>query len=562
LTTRRDETVLNEILGQLNAEAGDSRPKTLWEAPAPLGLVGRLPAFPVECLTSSWMREFVESLAEALQTPLDLPGMLLLSALAACAGGRVRVEVRSGWEEPLNLYVAVALPPGERKSAAVNEVAAPLIEFEAGRTVEMGPEIAEARAQRKVAEKTLEALQNQAAKAIGGERERLMEEVATAARELEDCAVPASYRLLADDATPEALASLLAEQRGRMAVLSPEGGIFGLMAGRYASTGGQPNLDVYLKAHPGDTLRVDRKGRPPEFIPRPALTLGLAPQPDVVRSLAGEAGFRSRGLLGRFLYSLPISRVGGRDSNAAPLPALVRAGYAREIQALIASLEAQSSATTIKLSLGAEEALVAFDTELEPRLGERGDLGHVSDWACKLTGAVVRLAGLLHLAANVRGRWGDPVSVEAMEAAIGLGRYLIPHALAAFDLMEADSSLAVARRVLEWAAENRLSSFTRRECFAVFRRRVGDRVTGIDPVLELLLEHGYLRREAAPPAGKPGRPRSDGFEVNPIVTKSAESTKPPDSAHFVDCVDSVAEPVGSKAGANGHRDGAGWEEIG
>ena len=31
-------------------------------------------------------------------------------------------------------------------------------------------------------------------------------------------------------------------------------------------------------------IRIDRKGRPPEYIPRPALTLGLMIQPEVLRT--------------------------------------------------------------------------------------------------------------------------------------------------------------------------------------------------------------------------------------------------------------------------------------
>jgi replicative DNA helicase len=37
------------------------------------------------------------------------------------------------------------------------------------------------------------------------------------------------------------------------------------MAGRYNQQVG-PNLGVYLKGHAGDLLRVDRRGRPPEYV--------------------------------------------------------------------------------------------------------------------------------------------------------------------------------------------------------------------------------------------------------------------------------------------------------
>lgn len=123
-----------------------------------------------------------------------------------------------------------------------------------------------------------------------------------AALHAEDQSVPVLPRLVADDITTEAAASLLAEQGGRLAVLSAEGGIFSTLAGRYS--GGSPSLEVFLKGHAGDLLRVDRKGRPAEHIESPALTLGLALQPEVLRDIARIPGFRSRGLLARILYAL------------------------------------------------------------------------------------------------------------------------------------------------------------------------------------------------------------------------------------------------------------------
>jgi replicative DNA helicase len=97
--------------------------------------------------------------------------------------------------------------------------------------------------------------------------------------------VPPVPRWLVDDATPEALAGLLATY-GRIALLSPEGDVFDQMAGRYNQAAG-PNLGVHLKGHTGDLLKVDRRGRPPEYVERPSLMIGLAVQPEVLRGLAG-----------------------------------------------------------------------------------------------------------------------------------------------------------------------------------------------------------------------------------------------------------------------------------
>ena len=127
---------------------------------------------------------------------------------------------------------------------------------------------------------------------------------------LEQIQVPVEPRLVADDVTSEQLACLLEQQGGRIAVMSAEGGVFGIMAERYSKGG--PNFDVYLKGHAGDELRVDRVGRPPLIISEPAVTMALTIQPDVLRQLASQPAFRGRGLIARFCFALPKSNIGRR----------------------------------------------------------------------------------------------------------------------------------------------------------------------------------------------------------------------------------------------------------
>lgn len=78
-------------------------------------------------------------------------------------------------------------------------------------------------------------------------------------------------RLIVDDATAEKLGIMLAEQGSRIASMSPEGGVFDLMAGLY-SKNGIPQFDVYLKGHSGDDLVTDRVSRKSLRVEQPALT--------------------------------------------------------------------------------------------------------------------------------------------------------------------------------------------------------------------------------------------------------------------------------------------------
>ena len=259
-----------------------------------------------------------------------------------------------------------------------------------------------------------------------------------------------------------------------------------------------PNLGVYLKGHAGDLLKVDRRGRPPEYVERPCLTIGLTVQPEVLRGLAGRPGFGGRGLLARFLYSLPASLVGRRQPGAPPVPQPVADRYTLELQALAASLASSGrrrprpcSPSTHKLA----SCCSAFERDLEPRLAaDSGDLAHLAGWAAKLAGATCRLAALLHLASHLRDGWAQPISADTFAAAIRLADYLIEHARAVFDLMGADPRTDDARWLLDWIGRTNQVQFSRRDAHRAAPRGRFPKATDLEPALRLLEEHGYLRR--------------------------------------------------------------------
>ena len=345
--------------------------------PFPLGREVSVAPFPVEVLPH-WIREFVQAIAESTQTPPDLAAMLDLGSLAAAAARKVRVAVRRGWEEPVNLYILVAMPPGSRKSPVFAKVMAPLMAWERQALDWARPNIVDAAARKRIAEDLVRQAEKIAANTDGADRDKRTAEAVAASETADAIEVPAAPRLLADDATAEAVGSLLAEQGGRLAILSPEGDLFDLMAGRY-SKNNMPNIGVFLKGWSGDDLRVDRKGRPPEHVEAPALTLGLAVQPEVLRTIATHPGFRGRGLLARFLYSLPPSNVGRRRTCAPPVPESVEARYSRELTALVSTMAELEEPILLALAPAAARRFADFEASLEPRLHpDNGDLGQIA----------------------------------------------------------------------------------------------------------------------------------------------------------------------------------------
>jgi replicative DNA helicase len=182
--------------------------------PIPLTQTVPIPAFPVGALPGP-IAEMVHAVAEATQTDPAMPATSALSALSACTGGHAEIEIRGGWREPCNLYTATIAAPGERKSAVQLAMVRPLLDAEqhladAGLAAQL-----EAETRKQVASKAAEKMKQAAAAAANTDNwDAAMADALGAAQIADSIGVPAIPRLIADDVTPEAAASLLAEQAG------------------------------------------------------------------------------------------------------------------------------------------------------------------------------------------------------------------------------------------------------------------------------------------------------------------------------------------------------------
>jgi len=485
-----------------------------WDDPVPLKQQRQLPDFPVSALPE-WLRDFTTAVAEETQTPVDLAGCIALATLATAAGGRAVVHVRGRWREPTNLYTVCALPPGNRKSAVFAAMTDPLYEAEKQLQEKALPAIIEASLTAKLAHEAAEQAAAKAAKATGAKRDELIAEAVGMAQTAETLTTPAKPQLLADDATAETITSLMAEQGGRIAVMSAEGEIFDIIAGRYS---GAPNMGPFLAGHAGDRLRVNRQTRR-EYIDHPALTMGLSVQPTVLDGMAKIKGAKGRGLLGRFLYSLPESLLGQRKTLPEPVPEEVAATYERNVIALTLALADWTDPALLQLTPDADKVIQGFQERMEPKLAARGgSLGHIADWAAKLTGATVRIAGLLHLAEHLDRGHAKPITADTMRAAVTLGEYFAGHALAVFDRMGANQAAERARTVLDVLKANQWTEVSKRDLMVKLSRAEFPTAADLDAPLNLLEDHGYLRPLPVVRTGTRGRPPSPRYLVHPYLT--------------------------------------------
>lgn len=477
-----------------------------WETPIPFA-EPVLPKFPTECLPPV-IREYVLAVAESTQTAVDMSASAALAILALCQQGKFRVRGKADWTEPLNLFVVIVAEPSERKSAIINLMTRPVNAFEAEYNKQNAAALEASKMNKRVLERRQRTLEDQVSKgkADPGELERLAQQIA-------DYRERTPMRLYVDDVTTEKLTSVLADNGGTAAIVSAEGGIFDMLSGIYSKN---VNIDVMLKGHSGDSIRVDRIGRNSESIMNPALTVLLTVQPNVLSGMMQNGTFRGRGLTARFMYCMPKSIVGERKYRTDQIRAETSEKYDALIRNLLAE-EKQGVPEEILLSPDADSLLEDFACKVETKL--KTDYADISDWAGKLVGAVLRIAGVLCRASVLRPidflDVPDPliVSGETMANAIAIGRYFTEHSRAAFSLMGADAMVKHCRYILDAIVKSGVTEFSRRDIMRMCRSF--KTAEEIQPVLNHLTEYGYIAPKAPDSIPGKGRPVSQIYQVNP-----------------------------------------------
>ena len=483
-----------------------------WEPPIPF-TQHILPQFPVDAFPPA-IRDYVLAVAETTQTPVDMAATAALAVLALCQQGKYRIKGKDDWIEPLNLFTVIVAEPSERKSAVINHMTGAVHRFEAEYNKQHSGAVERSRMEKRILEKQQRNLEEMV---IKGKAQ--MEDLQDVAMQLANFREVMPLRLYVDDVTTEKLTSVLAENNGTAAIVSAEGGIFDMLAGIYTKN---VNIDVFLKAHSGDDIRVDRIGRSSESISLPALTVLLAVQPSVLSGMMSNGVFRGRGLTARFMYCMPQSRVGERKYRTKPIPDEVSRCYEVLIRNLLQE-ETPKTPELIRLSPEADKLLESFAGEVEGKL--KNEYSDIPDWAGKLTGAVLRISGLLCRAANAHcSDFLDTsdsmiVSEETMAGAISVGRYFTEHSRAAYSLMGADDLVKQSRYTLDAIMKNGLLEFSRRDIMRICRSF--KKAEQVQPVLNHLADLGYVAlKETEQTFGK-GRPANPTYLVNPLLYRQA-----------------------------------------
>ena len=489
-----------------------------WAEPVPFG------EYPKETFDPMFLGGvvggFVKAVSRACETPVELAGGLCLAVGAASIQGKIRIETVPGHSESTSLYVCPALASGNRKSTVLELTTEPLIEWEREMRERMEDEIKSAQSKRDNQDARLKALRARYAKAGRDELDEIEQEIIELENELQD--VPNFPQIWTQDCTVETLAVLMNQNDEREGVFSSEGGVFDILCGRYSN--GKPNLDLWLQAHSGDVVRVNRMSREPIIMRRPALTVGVSPQPQVLQDMRKLPGFWGRGLINRFLFLLPDSPLGWRDLNGEQVSPGASASYTQTITNLL-SIECQRDESgreipyVLRLDGEAYQLWREFSLAVESIMRPGESMEYATGWASKLPGAAGRISAILHCFDNSYQPWADKVSPETMARALDLCGVFLGHARAVFfGLMGNDESIDGAQRVWAWIDRVRDSLFTRRDCHNALQGYF-QKVSDLEPCLNILEERHFVRKEIIKTGGRP----SESYHVNPVIAGGWEN---------------------------------------
>jgi replicative DNA helicase len=415
-----------------------------------------------------WLSEFCKAVAANTQTPVTMATLLVLSTLATVLHGKARVRGRTKkHEEELMIWTVTALPPGNLKSPVFKAVTQPLIDFqiEEGRKTE--PEREARNEQIDIAKKRIEKLRKEASEV--DDPEFCLQEIAKL-KEVLKTAIP-KPQLFISKGTMEAIRDMLKHHDEKIGVLSAEGGLFDLICGLYNN--GHSDIDLLLNGYFAEYYNDNRAGSIQYELEHPRISIGLTVQPVTLQSLAkGGSGVkgqvRDRGLLGRFIFGVPLSLVGQRNDENDPPEILpqIEAAYKNGLMRLLKLLPTHEDTPqgdiitpVLVLDTDAKQLFKSFWLSIEKRHGtdangrtDDRDLAAIQDWTTKTQGSVLRVAGLIHFAKYFEEATKREIEASTMRSAINFYNQAIPHAQAAYAMMgdtEAPTN-KYAKALYEW----------------------------------------------------------------------------------------------------------------
>lgn len=483
-------------------------------------------SFPVAVLPQP-IRGFVIAAARAIGCdPCFVAGPMLV-ACAAAIGNTRRIRLKRGWVEPCILWLALVGYSGEHKSPALELALRSLREIQRRKLREFN----------EVHKRFMEVDLPCYEKTLS-EWKRSREGGEPPAKPSE----PIAWRVVVDDATVEALASLLAVQpRGLLLAIDELAGWLGGFD-KYRSKSSGGDAAKWLEVFGGRILLIDRKGGSPRTlcVPHASVSVVGGIQPEIL-SACLTPQHRANGMSARLLLCWPPRRK--KTWSEAEVHPDVETAVATMLARLF-TLEMEQTEgddpqpRLIDLDADAKSVFIDFYNEhAEEQSALSGEM--CAAWS-KIEGYAPRLALVIHLVRWANGEIAPDdenlIDTESMQGGITLARWFGNEARRVHGMFHETDEQRELRQLTEWIHSRGGRTSVRDLMQHQFRYRKAD-IARND--LQKLVTAKKGRWEITFTGGRP----SEEFVLNDVNI----STEVPETLDSETCVD-VDAPVEPEAG--------------
>lgn len=355
--------------------------------PQGAGSMGRVevPLFPVDVFPGV-LRDYAESIADALPCPVDFPATMMLSVLSTFIGRKRRIAIKKSWEEYPVLWIAVVARSGDRKSPAFEKVTEPL------------------RHRQKIF--------------LAEYHKAKVEYEALPDKEKATTPKPRLKQILTTDTTIEALKDILAVNPNGISFCADELAGWARSLGQYKGGRGD-DRQIWLSIWSSELIATNRKSSPePIVVPDPFVSIVGGIQPDALPDLIDDT--REDGFSARILFAWPDEIPHGDWTEETIQGSLFYASICEQL------FDLPHSDEPIKVSLSAYELWIEW---VNAHRAE-SPLDNLRPTWSKAEGHCLRLTLVLHLARKFCNETrSKDIDEKSMAGGIAIIDYFKSHAL-------------------------------------------------------------------------------------------------------------------------------------
>jgi len=372
-------------------------------------------------LNNTLFMEACRDLSNQYQLPLDMVALTVLSTIATLVQGRYDVELPHGSITPLSIFTMVVIDSGEGKTILKKKVLAALIRLQARYHKKHRENVA-----KYIQQATVWQAKERALKAALCRAETKQEATEQArqnfqAHQADEPEAPREFRLLYQNATPEALFLGLRDILPTAAFITDEGDTFF----RSAMNRAKGHLNSLWD---GDDVVVSRASKEDIVVYGARFSMQIGIQPGVLtRHLKPED--RDSGWAARFLVCAPMPKRGTRHYT---LDNAVTGHYWQQADQRLEQMARENldlldnpemPRRVLRFSQRARQKWVQLANEVERAMGPGQRFEACPDHASKLTNIIGRVAALLHLFEQCEG----DISEQSLLMATNLCCYYSDH---------------------------------------------------------------------------------------------------------------------------------------